>query len=140
MQFRELSIPGVFSIEPELRRDERGFFARVWCAEELRQHGLDDRMSQSSISFTERRATLRGLHYQAAPHDEVKIVRCTRGAIFDVAVDLRPESATYCRWVSEELSADNHRMMYIPVGFAHGFVTLTDDCEVVYQMSVPFAG
>jgi dTDP-4-dehydrorhamnose 3,5-epimerase len=125
----------VFRIEPEKRQDERGFFARTWCRDEFAEHGLDSRLVQCSVSFNAKRGTLRGLHYQAAPHAEAKLVRCTRGAIYDVAVDLRPDSPTFLRHAAAVLSADNYAMLYIPEGCAHGFQTLAEASEVVYQMS-----
>ncbi len=135
MQFVPTKIAGVFIIETERREDPRGFFARSWCCEEFTRHGLDARLVQCNISFNARRGTLRGMHYQAAPYGEAKVVRCTMGAIYDVAVDLRPESATYRQWVAAELTAQNRRMLYIPPDLAHGFQTLEDDSEVFYQMS-----
>ncbi len=135
MIFTETALAGVFVIEPERLEDERGFFARTWCRDEFAAHGLDAALVQCNVSYNKRKGILRGLHYQAAPHEEVKLVRCTRGAIYDVAVDLRPPSVTYKRWVAVELTADNHRMLYIPKGCAHGFETLSDDSEVYYQMS-----
>jgi dTDP-4-dehydrorhamnose 3,5-epimerase len=131
------ALPSVFVITPELLTDERGAFARTYCAEELRAHGLDPRVEQCSISFNPTAGTLRGMHYQVEPYAEVKLVRCTMGAIFDVVVDLRPESPTYCRWVGAELTADNRRSLYIPQGLAHGFLTLVEQSEVLYQISVP---
>jgi dTDP-4-dehydrorhamnose 3,5-epimerase len=131
-------LSGVFLIEPELRADDRGFFARVWCHEELMAHGLDTRIAQCSVSLNYKRGTIRGMHFQAPPHAETKLVRCTRGAIFDVALDLRPESPTYCKWFAAELTCENRRSLYIPVGFVHGFQTLTDDAEVCYQISPAF--
>ena len=125
-------------IEPELHADERGAFARTYCADELRANGLDPRISQCSTSFNRQAGTLRGLHYQRQPHAEVKLVRCTTGAIFDVAVDLRPGSPTYCRWVGIELTAENRRALYVPEGCAHGFLTLVDGSEVFYQISSPY--
>jgi dTDP-4-dehydrorhamnose 3,5-epimerase len=135
MTFRETGIEGVWVVEPERYEDERGFFARTWDVEEFARRGLSSRLVQSSISFNRRRGTLRGMHYQAAPHEEAKLVRCTSGSIFDVAVDLRTESATNRRWVGTELSAGNRLAMYVPKGCAHGFLTLTDDSEVAYQIS-----
>lgn len=140
MKFVETLLPGVWLVEPERLEDERGFFARTWCAEEFRQHGLDPALSQCSVSFNRRAGTLRGLHWQAEPHAEVKLVRCTMGAIHDVALDLRPNSPTYRRWFAAELSADNRRALYLPAGIAHGFQTLVDDSEVHYQISVPYHG
>jgi len=122
-------------IELEPLRDERGFFARSWCAREFVEQGLETRLVQCNISWNAWAGTLRGMHYQAAPHAEVRLVRCTRGAIYDAIVDLRQDSATYRRWYGVELTADNRRMLYVPEGFAHGFQTLSDDSEVFYQMS-----
>lgn len=138
MKFLATDLAGALLVEPESLRDERGSFARIWCETELSEHGLDARIAQMSISTNPRRATLRGLHYQRAPHGETKLVRCSRGVIFDVAVDLRPESPTFCHWIAYELSARNGLLLYLPPGLAHGFLTLVDDVEVVYQMSVPY--
>lgn len=135
MRFRETEIPGVFLIEPERFEDQRGFFSRTWSRTLFAERGLRTDLEQSSLSFNPRRGTLRGMHYQIAPHEEAKLVRCTRGAIHDVAVDLRPDSPTYCRWTAAELTADNHRMLYIPEGCAHGLLTLVDDTEVFYQIA-----
>jgi len=135
MIFVETRLKGAFIIEPERIEDERGFFARTWCQHEFEAHGLNPRLVQCNISFNKRRATLRGMHYQIAPHVEAKVVRCTRGAIYDVIADLRPSSPTFAQWLAVELTYENHRMLYIPEGFAHGFQTLADDTEVVYQMS-----
>lgn len=135
MRFIETPLAGLFVIELDLLKDDRGFFARSFCAREFETHGLDAAIAQCNISFNARRGTLRGLHFQAEPHEEAKLVRCTRGAIYDVAVDIVPSSPTYLKWYAAELTADNRRMLYIPAGFAHGFQTLTDDAEVVYQMS-----
>jgi dTDP-4-dehydrorhamnose 3,5-epimerase len=133
--FTELPLAGAFLIEPERHADERGFFARVWCAREFGDRGLATVFVQSSISFNKRRGTLRGLHLQSPPHAETKLVRCTRGAAFDVLVDLRPESATYKRWHVCELTAENRGTVYIPEGIAHGFQTLSDDTELAYCIS-----
>ncbi|MCA1684726.1 MAG: dTDP-4-dehydrorhamnose 3,5-epimerase [Planctomycetia bacterium] len=138
MIFLELDLAGAFLVEPERLEDGRGFFARTWCRREFEARGLDPRLAQCSVSFNARRGTLRGMHYQAAPHAEAKLVRCTRGAVFDVVLDLRPGSPTFARWASSELTADDHRMLYVPAGFAHGFQTLADRTEVFYQMSEPF--
>jgi dTDP-4-dehydrorhamnose 3,5-epimerase len=132
-------LAGAFVIELDLLRDERGYFARTFDAAEFARAGLDPAVVQCSTSFNAARGTLRGLHYQADPDGEARLVRCTRGAIFDVAVDLRPGSDTYCRWFGVELSAGNGLMLYIPVGMAHGFQTLEADSEVHYQMSHPYA-
>ncbi len=134
MIFREI-LPGAFLIELERIEDERGFFARSFCQREFEAHGLDPCVAQCNISYNPQRGTLRGIHYQAAPHREAKLVRCTRGAIHDVVLDLRPDSPRYLQHVGIELSAENRRMIYIPVGCAHGFLTLDDDTEVFYQMS-----
>lgn len=134
MQITESKIPGVFLIEPERRCDERGFFARTWCREEFEQAGLTVDWVQCNVSFNAQRGTLRGLHYQSAPHDEVKLVRCTMGAIYDVVIDLRPGSPTFRKSFGVELSAENHLSLYIPEGCAHGFQTLEDRSEVFYQM------
>jgi dTDP-4-dehydrorhamnose 3,5-epimerase len=139
MQFTETALAGAFVIDLERREDERGFFARAWCEEEFAAHGLDTRVSQCNVSFNERRGTLRGLHYQVPPHAEVKVVRCTRGAVYDVIVDLRPDSGTYTRWIGVELTAENRRQLYVPEGFAHGYLTLEDGTETYYQVSAPYA-
>jgi len=138
MRFVPTAIPGVWAIEQERRVDDRGFFARTWCAQELADRGLEARLAQCSVSFNHRRWTLRGLHYQAPPFAEVKIVRCSRGALYDVAVDLRPGSPTFRRWIGVELSAETGRALYVPRGFAHGFLTLADATEVSYQISAPY--
>lgn len=135
MIFLETNLHGVFIIEPELFKDERGFFARSWSQAEFAAHGIDSTLVECNISFNARKAILRGLHYQTAPHEQAKLVRCTLGSIYDVAVDLRPDSPTRFEWTAAELSAGNHRMMFIPCGFAHGYQTLTDKSEVSYQMS-----
>ena len=135
MIFTELDISGVFLVEPELRGDDRGFFARTWCQEEFKRRGLDDRLLQCSVSFNAKKGTLRGMHYQVAPYREAKLVRCTHGAIYDVALDLRSESPTFKRHVGVELSEQNRKMLYVPQGFAHGFITLRDQTEVLYHIS-----
>ena len=135
MVFHETPLPGAFLIELEKREDARGFFARTWCRREFEKKGLDTRIAQCSTSFNERRGTLRGLHYQVLPHAEVKLVRCTRGAIYDVIIDLRPDSPTYKQWVGAELTAENGRALYVPEGFAHGYQTLVDETETFYQVS-----
>lgn len=139
MIFKETKLKGAFIIEPEKLEDSRGFFARSWCQKEMKAHGLSPQLAQCNISFNKKRATLRGMHYQVKPYEEIKIVRCTLGAIYDVIVDIRPESSTFKQWLAVELSADNRKMFYIPEGFAHGFQTLVDDTEVFYQMSEFFA-
>ena len=138
MRFVSTSLAGVMILEPERHEDARGYFARTWCADELAAHGLDPSLSQCSVSFNQRWGTLRGLHYQVPPHAEVKLVRCLRGALFDVAVDLRPDSPTFRRHVGTELNPENGRALYIPRGFAHGFYTLTDSTEVEYFIGTPY--
>jgi dTDP-4-dehydrorhamnose 3,5-epimerase len=143
MIFKGTDIDGVWVIEPERHDDERGFFARTWEPEEFTERGLNSDLAQCSISYNRARGTLRGLHYQAAPHEEAKLVRCTAGAIFDVAVDLRPDAPTFRDWFGVELSAENRLALFVPEGCAHGFLTLADDSEVHYQISqayVPDAG
>jgi dTDP-4-dehydrorhamnose 3,5-epimerase len=135
MVFHATKIAGVFEVDLEPKPDERGFFARSWCWQEFKAHGFDATIAQCSVSFNTRRGTLRGMHYQTLPHAETKLVRCTRGAMYDVAVDLRPQSATFKSWVAAILTAENHRMMYVPEGCAHGFLTLEDKTEVFYQMT-----
>lgn len=135
MQFAQLKLPGAYVIEPELRADHRGFFARTFCRDEFAAHGLVATFVQSNVSFNHKAGTLRGMHFQADPSPEVKLVRCTMGAAFDVIVDLRRDSPTYRQWVGVELTAENRRAVYIPAGFAHGFQTLTDGTELFYQMS-----
>lgn len=135
MIFHQLHLAGAYRIQLQLVADERGGFARRFCAEEFRDHGLESDLVQRSISFNLRAGTLRGMHFQAPPHLEAKLVRCTRGAIFDVLVDLREGSATYGEWYGEELSDDNGKMLYIPKGFAHGFQTLVDYTEVDYEIT-----
>jgi len=135
MIFVQTELKGLWLIDLEKKSDDRGFFARSWCVEEFGRHGLKAQVVQCNISFNRHKGTLRGLHFQAAPHAEAKLVRCTRGAIHDVAVDLRQDSPSYGRWIGVDLTADNQRMLYIPEGFAHGFQTLQDNSEVFYQMS-----
>jgi dTDP-4-dehydrorhamnose 3,5-epimerase len=133
--FTELRLKGVFAIDLEKLEDERGFFARSWCQREFEAHGLNPRIVQCDISYNRRKGTLRGMHFQASPHEEAKLVRCSRGAIYDVVVDLRMNSRTFKQWVGVELTPENHRMVYVPEGLAHGFQTIEDDTEVFYQMS-----
>jgi dTDP-4-dehydrorhamnose 3,5-epimerase len=135
MIFTETGLKDAFIIEPELLHDERGFFACTWSQEEFLQRGLNPQMVQQNISLNKMRGTLRGMHYQVEPHQEAKLVRCTAGTIFDVLVDLREDSPTFLKWIGLELSSNNRRMLYIPESFAHGFQTLEDDTEVVYQIS-----
>lgn len=137
MRFSETPIRGAVIIEPELRADPRGYFARTWCQQDWAEHGLPAKLAQCSISFSPQRGTLRGLHYQAAPHEEDKLLRVTRGAALDVVVDLRPDSPTFRQWHAVELTAENHRMVLVPRGCAHGLLTLANDTEVFYQMSQP---
>jgi dTDP-4-dehydrorhamnose 3,5-epimerase len=135
MTFRESKISGVYEICVERVPDERGFFARTWCRTEFEAHGLNPEVVQSSISFNVRKGTLRGMHYQSPPHAEAKIVRCTRGGIYDVVVDLRRQSPTFKHWIAATLTAEDRNMIYVPEGCAHGFLTLQDESEILYQMS-----
>lgn len=135
MIFVETTLKGAYLIEPERIEDDRGFFARTFCQKEFEVRGLNPNMLQCSISFNKMKGTLRGLHYQATPHEEAKLIRCTRGVIYDVIVDLRPESPTYRQWIAIELSQESRTAVYVPEGFAHGFQTLTDNAEVYYQIS-----
>lgn len=135
MLFTETHLKGAYLIDVERRQDERGFFGRSWCRDEFEAHGLESQVAQCNISFNEKRGTLRGLHYQMAPYEEAKLVRCTMGAIYDVIIDLRPDSVTLSDWLAVELTAENRRALYVPKGFAHGFQTLSDKTEVFYQMS-----
>ena len=139
MIFTELPLPGAFAVDLQELRDERGFFARSYCAAEFAAKGLGPELRQCSVSYNARRGTLRGLHYQDAPHEEHKLVRCTAGAIYDVIVDIRQSSPTYRRWYGAELTMANRRSLFIPPGFAHGFVSLTDGAEVYYMISVAHA-
>ena len=131
----ETEIRGALVVAPERFDDERGFFARSWSEREFEELGVEARFVEGNLSFNHRRGTLRGLHYQAAPHGQAKLVRCTRGRVFDVGVDLRPDSPTFRRWVGVELSADNRHMLYLPAEFAHGYLTLEDDSEVHYLVN-----
>ena len=135
MIFTETRLKGAFVLELEKREDARGFFARSWCREEFEAHGLNPTIAQCNVSFNHVKGTLRGMHYQAAPFGEAKLVRCTAGALYDVIIDLRRGSATYKQHVGELLSAGNYKMLYVPEGFAHGFQTLEDNTEIFYQMS-----
>jgi dTDP-4-dehydrorhamnose 3,5-epimerase len=139
MIFTETKLNGALVIEPEKLEDERGFFARTWCQREFADHGLNSSIAQCSISFNHKHGTLRGMHYQIAPHEETRIIRCMRGAIYDVIIDLRRDSPTFTQWLALELSAENRRMLYIPEGFAHGFQTLDDNTEIFYQISEFYA-
>jgi dTDP-4-dehydrorhamnose 3,5-epimerase len=138
MKFVPTKIEGVWIIEMERHHDERGWFARTWCKDEFSAQGIGEDFVQCSSSFNLRRGTLRGMHYQAAPHEEAKVVRCIRGAIYDVALDLREGSPTFRQWTALELTADNGLALYIPKGCAHGFQTLADNTEVFYQISTPW--
>jgi dTDP-4-dehydrorhamnose 3,5-epimerase len=138
VRFVPLELDGAFLVELERFEDERGFFARSWDGAEFAAHGLASEVVQSSVSRNTSAGTLRGMHFQWAPHEETKLVRCTRGAIFDVIIDLRAGSATHGRWVGVELDADRASALYVPKGFAHGFQTLVDDTEVLYMMSTPY--
>jgi dTDP-4-dehydrorhamnose 3,5-epimerase len=135
-----MKLKGAYAIDPERKEDHRGFFARTFCREEFAKHGLNPNVVQCNISFNRRKGTLRGMHYQAAPHEEAKLVRCTAGKIFDVIIDLRHHSPSFKQYAAIELSAQNRKMLYIPEGFAHGFQTLEDDTEVFYQMSCEYSG
>jgi dTDP-4-dehydrorhamnose 3,5-epimerase len=135
MIFQNTKLQGVCLLQPERLADERGFFARMWCQTEFEKHGIDPRLVQCNLSFNPRKGTLRGMHFQRAPHEETKIVRCTLGAVFDVAVDLRPASPTFKQWVGAPLTAENRESLVIPPGCAHGFLTLDHDSEIFYQMS-----
>jgi dTDP-4-dehydrorhamnose 3,5-epimerase len=139
MIFTETALKGAYLIEPEEIKDERGFFARTWCRREFEAHGLNPRVAQCNISFNVKKGTLRGMHFQITPHEEAKLVRCTRGAIYDVIVDVRPNSPTITQHVGVTLSAGNRKMLYVPEGCAHGFLTLEDDTEVSYQISEFYA-
>ena len=139
MIFSETELRCAFVIEPRKLEDERGFFARVWCEEEFKNKDLNPRLKQCNISYNYKKGTVRGMHYQVAPHEEAKLVRCIRGAIHDVAIDLRRDSPTFAKHISVVLTADNHKALYIPEKFAHGFQTLVDNCEVFYQMSEFYA-
>lgn len=135
MIFKETRLKGAYIIELERLEDERGFFARSFCRKEFEKHGLNPRVAQCNISHNKKKGTLRGMHYQVAPHEEAKLVSCIRGAIYDVIIDLRPDSTTYCQWFAVELTAEDCKMLYVPEGLAHGFQTLEDDTLVFYQMS-----
>ena len=139
MFFQETALVGAYIIDADMHHDDRGFFARTWCRNEFAERGLNPRLVQCNISFNLKKGTWRGMHYQLAPHEEAKLVRCTLGAICDVIVDLRPDSPTFKQYVTVELSAKNRRMLYIPERFAHGFVTLEDNSEIFYQMSEFYA-
>jgi dTDP-4-dehydrorhamnose 3,5-epimerase len=139
VQFVPTELPGAYVVELERHVDERGFFARAWSGDEFEATGLTSALSQCSISRNTRAGTLRGMHFQRHPHEEAKLVRCTRGSIWDVIIDLRPESPTHRRWIGVELDAASGRALYVPEGFAHGFQTLEDDTDVLYMISTPYA-
>jgi dTDP-4-dehydrorhamnose 3,5-epimerase len=139
MIFTATKLSGAFTIELTKFEDERGFFAHSWSAKQFAEHGLEARLVECNISFNRKKGTLRGMHYQEAPHGQVKVVRCTMGSIYDVIIDLRGDSPTFKQWVGTELTARNRLMLYVPKHFAHGFQTLEDDTEVLYQMSDVYA-
>ena len=138
MRFTETNIGGAYLISLEPKGDERGFFARAWCEDELARHGLCSKVVQCNIGYSEHKGTIRGIHWQNAPHEEVKVVRCTRGGVFDVIVDLRPDSATFGQHHTIELWANEHQLLYIPAGVGHGYQTLRDDSEIFYQASTRY--
>ncbi|MEP7229614.1 MAG: dTDP-4-dehydrorhamnose 3,5-epimerase [Ginsengibacter sp.] len=135
MIFNPTFIKDLFTVELDLFRDDRGFFARTFCKEEFAEAGLEVEWLQINHSYTAKKATLRGMHFQNPPYKEIKLVRCISGAVYDVAIDLRKDSSTFLEWFGTELSTENKRMIYIPGGFAHGFLTLTDNCEIIYHHS-----
>jgi dTDP-4-dehydrorhamnose 3,5-epimerase len=139
LKFIALPLKGAYQILPEYMEDERGFFARSFCAKEFGENGLNPKLEQCNISYNKKMGTLRGMHYQVGEKSEAKLVRCTRGIIYDVIIDLRPHSETFKKWIGIEISDTNHHMIYIPEGFAHGFQTLKDNTEVFYQMSAYFS-
>lgn len=135
MIFTETKLQGAFEIEIKKLEDDRGFFGRSWCAKEMEDHGLNKNICQGNTSFSKAKGTLRGMHFQHDPYQETKLIRCTRGSIYDVIIDLRKDSLTYGQWIGAELTADNYKMLYVPEDFAHGFITLEDDCEVTYLVT-----
>lgn len=139
MILTETKLKGAYTIEIEKLEDPRGFFARAWCVKEFEVHGLNTRLVQVNVSYSKKRKTLRGMHYQGAPYEESKLLRCTSGAVYDVIIDLRRNSPTYKQWIGVELTSENYRMLYVPENFAHGFQTLVDDTEVTYQVSQFYA-
>jgi dTDP-4-dehydrorhamnose 3,5-epimerase len=139
MTFTETPLEGAWIIDIARIEDERGFFARTWSPDEFAARGLDSTLAQCNVAWNHRRGTIRGMHFQRAPMQEVKIVRCTRGAILDTIIDLRPGSPTFCQWISVELTEDNRRMLYIPFGCAHGYQTLVDGVETYYHVSAPYS-
>ena len=139
MKFNETNIKGCFVIDPDRFDDERGFFSKIWEHKELASQGLSTEFAQFNLAYNHKAGTLRGMHFQSAPNEEVKLVRCTRGAVYDVIIDLRPNSPTYLRWAGVELTEDNYRTYYVPMGCAHGYVTLVDRAEVTYNVSTAYA-
>jgi dTDP-4-dehydrorhamnose 3,5-epimerase len=139
MKFTETKLKGAYIIDIEKIADARGFFARAWCQTDFEKHGLNPRLVQVNVAFNHKKGTLRGMHFQRAPNQECKLIRCTRGAIYDVIVDLRKDSPTYRQWIGVELRPDNYRMLFVPEDFAHGYQTLEDDTEVTYQVSQFYA-
>jgi dTDP-4-dehydrorhamnose 3,5-epimerase len=139
LKFAETRLSGAFLIDVERRFDERGYFARTWCEDEFREAGLGTEIAQCSVAVNSRRGTVRGMHYQAPPYEEAKLVRCSRGAVYDVIIDLRPALPTYTQWLGVELSEENGRLLYVPEGMAHGYQSLVDETEVVYQISAPYS-
>jgi dTDP-4-dehydrorhamnose 3,5-epimerase len=135
VKFHKTELDGAYIIELEKIQDNRGFFARTWCQKELDEHGLAAKVAQANVSYNATAGTLRGMHYQVAPYEETKLIRCTRGSLYDVIVDLRPDSPTYKKWLGVELTADNYKMLYVPAQFAHGFITLEDNTEAIYFVS-----
>ena len=138
MRFIPLSLQGAYLIEPEKHEDDRGFFSRIFCVEEFSKFKLESNLNQGSLSYNKKKGTLRGMHYQKSPYEEVKIVQCVQGGIYDVIVDIRPSSSTFLKWTGVELSHHNNHILYIPKGFAHGFQTLVDDCTLLYFMTEKF--
>ncbi len=135
MIFSETKLKGAFIIEIDKKEDERGFFGRSWCRNEMEQHGIKGVIVQANTSFSYKKGTLRGIHYQVSPYEEAKIIRCVRGAVYDVIIDLRTGSSTFKKWIGTELTSNNYKMLYVPEGFAHGFLTLTDNVEVYYNVT-----
>ncbi len=135
MIFTETKLKGAYILEIRKIEDSRGFFGRSWCRREMEEHGLNGEIVQANTSFSHKKGTLRGMHYQVPPFEEAKIIRCVRGAMYDVIIDLRPDSSTFKQWVGVELSYDNYKMFYVPEGFAHSFITLTDNVEVYYNVT-----
>jgi dTDP-4-dehydrorhamnose 3,5-epimerase len=138
MKFQKAMLEGVWHITLDRKTDERGFFARTWCKEEFEKQGLDAQISQCSTAFNAKKATLRGMHFQKAPFGEIKMISCARGAVYDVLLDLRPESKTFCKWMAVILSEDDSQILYVPEGIAHGYQTLTHESQLFYQMNRPY--